>query len=93
MTNLLSQKGAEALFGRVMRILLILGFVSLSLEALLLRRPAVDNYIGQTVAGLIEHFVGGWTERIYRFLGSVSGPAQSPFVPSWSATFRVKMTS
>jgi hypothetical protein len=69
MAKLPSRSDAEVLFWRVMRLLLILGFVSLTLTGLLLWRPTADNQIGQALAGPIQHLIGGWSDPVLRLLG------------------------
>ncbi len=73
MPNLPSQKDAESSFWRVMRVLLILGFVCLCGEALLLWRPAQDNQTGQALASSIQHFLGGWFARALLGIGVWAG--------------------
>ena len=67
--NLPSQKDAEPLFWRVMRIVLIVGFVSLTLTGLFLWRPAGDNPTGQALVGSLQHLVGVWSDPVLWLLG------------------------
>jgi hypothetical protein len=69
MAILRSQKDAEALFWGVMRIVLILGFVCLTLTGLLIWRPAADSSVGHALSGPIQHIVGGWSDLVLRILG------------------------
>jgi hypothetical protein len=69
MAVLRSQKDAEALFWGAMRLVLILGFVCLTLSGLLIWRPAADSSVGQALSGPIQHLVGGWSDPVLRVLG------------------------
>jgi hypothetical protein len=67
MQNLPSQKDAKTLFWRVMRVLLILGVISLTLTKVVLWRP--DNSVGQALAGSLQHLVGVWRDPLLWLLG------------------------
>src|SRR5271156_1007628 len=67
MQNLSSQKDAKTLFWRVMRVLLIVGVISLTLTRVLLWRP--DNSVGQALVGSLQHLVGVWRDPVLWLLG------------------------